>query len=764
MLVLVLIPLLITPVLFLAAYTPSSPAARVARTALVASQDTFVSRAEPAAVFGKGVRLLGQGSPAKRALLRFELKDLPPDARIVAARLRLHVADTSRSGTEVRLVTGPWNERATNWRNSPNPGRKIATLPPAKARAWIEVGVKRGVRHEPVVNFYLVNRSPDGVTFSSRETRATAPRLIVRWTRRDHSTTPTPDPDFQPRAPIAAAFFYPWFPSTWGSGATYPNTNFRPSLGYYSSTNNNVIDQQLRLARTAHIEAFISSWWGIGDGTDRAFRHILGRSERAASPYQELRWSLYYEMEGQGDPSSAQIAADLRYLADRYFERRGYLKVGGKPVVFVYADDADGAGMVQRWADAEAEVGVPVHIVLKVFEGYENVGNQPDSWHKYGPAVPYHQHGGHSAVVAPGFWRFREDALLHRDPQRFEADLRVMVKSGAFWHLVTTWNEWGEGTAVEPSREFGLAYIQAMCRTLPGSANCDGSATATPTPTRTPSSTPTPTPTNKPSGFATLVGAGDIAVCDSDGDEATARLLDGIPGTVFTAGDNAYEDGSTSDFQDCYAPSWGRHRGRTKPSPGNHDYHTSGAAGYFGYFGELAGPGQRGYYAYDLGAWRIYSLNSNCDDVEGGCEAAGEQVAWLRGDLAANPRACVAAYWHHPLFSSGNHGNNSEMADIWEALDEAGADVVLAGHDHHYERFAPMVASGERDDAGIRAFVVGTGGRGLYSLGSINPNSEVRNNTTHGVLKLTLRADRYDWEFVPVAGATFTDSGSGRCH
>ena len=268
-----------------------------------------------------------------------------------------------------------------------------------------------------------------------------------------------------------------------------------------------------------------------------------------------------------------------------------------------------------------------------------------------------------------------------------------------------------------------------------------------------------------PPGGVTLVGAGDIADCGPSGDEATAKLLDGIEGTVFTAGDNAYEDGSASQYQDCYAPTWGRHRARTRPSPGNHEYHTSGASGYYGYFGDLAGPSGRGYYAYDLGAWRIYSLNSNCGDAPGGCDAGGAQVAWLRADLAQNPRTCVAAYWHHPLFSSGDHGNHPDMADIWQALYDAGAEVVIEGHDHHYERFAPMDASGALDAAkGIRSFVVGTGGRGLYDLDDIKPNSEVRNNTTHGVISFTLRGGDYDWKFVPAASGSFTDSGSASCH
>lgn len=256
-----------------------------------------------------------------------------------------------------------------------------------------------------------------------------------------------------------------------------------------------------------------------------------------------------------------------------------------------------------------------------------------------------------------------------------------------------------------------------------------------------------------------FVGAGDISNCSHNNDEATAKLLDGISGTVFTLGDNVYPDGTASQFADCYGPTWGRHKNRTRPSPGNHDYHTSGASGYYNYFGSVAGDPGKGYYSYNLGAWHIISLNSEVDYAAGSA-----QEKWLRADLAANNAACTLAYWHHPRFSSGNHGNSNRGQAFWNALYEYGADVVLNGHDHTYERFAPQSPSARSEpNRGIREFVVGTGGAGLYPFPSIQPNSEVRNNATFGVLKLTLHATSYDWQFVPVAGQTFTDSGTGNC-
>jgi len=272
-------------------------------------------------------------------------------------------------------------------------------------------------------------------------------------------------------------------------------------------------------------------------------------------------------------------------------------------------------------------------------------------------------------------------------------------------------------------------------------------------------------------GVAVLVGAGDIASCDDlHGAIATANLLDKISGTVFAAGDLAYPDGSAEEFKDCYGPTWGRHKARTRPSPGNHEFHAGGATPYFDYFGAAAGDPNKGYYSYDLGAWHVIALNSNCDQLppQGkGCSAGSPEVTWLRQDLAAHPGMCTVAYWHHPLFSSGKkHGNNPEMKPFWDALYAAHADLVINGHDHDYERFAPQDPDGHADAArGIREFVVGTGGKNSHrELGAPKPNSEARQGDTFGVLKLTLGATGYDWEFVPEAGKAFADSGSGACH
>ena len=293
----------------------------------------------------------------------------------------------------------------------------------------------------------------------------------------------------------------------------------------------------------------------------------------------------------------------------------------------------------------------------------------------------------------------------------------------------------------------------------------------------TPTTVQTPTATLPP-GAVVMVGAGDIANCGSTGDEQTASLLDSIPGTVFTLGDNAYDIGSAQQFTDCYEPSWGRHKARTKPAVGNHEYGTAGAAGHYGYFGAAGSPldqpclsGCNGYYSYDLGDWHIIVLNSECS-VPGDSCVVSAMEQWLRDDLAANPTACTLAYWHKPVLTIGPHANDEGgMLPFWRILYDGGAELVLAGHEHSYQRYGTLNREANGSDVGgIRQIVAGTGGRGLTvaTRTEFTPGLQAWQDATTanawGVLKLALYPGGYGWEFVPVAGKTFTDSGSHSCH
>ncbi|MDP9399988.1 MAG: hypothetical protein M3P39_03365 [Actinomycetota bacterium] len=271
-----------------------------------------------------------------------------------------------------------------------------------------------------------------------------------------------------------------------------------------------------------------------------------------------------------------------------------------------------------------------------------------------------------------------------------------------------------------------------------------------------------------PAATAFNGGAGTSTECRQ---RAVSDLLVGQGlARVLTLGDHQYEDDAYAKYLKSFDPSWGRVKSLIRPSIGDHEYRTPGAAGYFDYFNGVgvasgaAGDRTKAYYSYDVGAWHLVVLNSNCTQV-GGCAAGSAQERWLRADLAANPRSCTLAYFHHPRFTGGRPGNATSVTPLWQALYDAGAEVVLGGHVHGYERFAPQTPGGSLDRArGIREFVVGTGGKSLHPFATTPPNTEVRSNTSFGVLKLTLRPSSYDWRFTPASGSTFTDSGTQACH
>jgi len=251
-----------------------------------------------------------------------------------------------------------------------------------------------------------------------------------------------------------------------------------------------------------------------------------------------------------------------------------------------------------------------------------------------------------------------------------------------------------------------------------------------------------------------LLAVGDIGFCDGETDEAVASLASSLPGSIALLGDIAYPDGSTTDFAACFEPAWGPMRPRLHPAPGNHEYETPEASAYFAWFGAAAGEPGQGWYSWDLGAWHLVALNSNCAFV-GGCGVGSPQLAWLQADLAAHPAECLLAYWHAPRYSSGRHGSLTHTDALWDALVGAGMDVALAGHDHSYER---MVVDG------VREFVVGTGGRSLYPFeDDALPATEIRHDDTYGLLRLDLGEGNYVWEFLPASQPAFTDVGSGDC-
>jgi hypothetical protein len=543
--------------------------------------------------------------------------------------------------------------------------------------------------------------------------------------------------------PIRAAFYYPWFPEAWTQQGTFPYTNYTPTLGYYDLSDPAIIQSQINAMLYAHIQAGIASWWGPGTPTDNRIASLLSVAD--STPF---KWAIYYEQEGYGNPDVSTLNSDLTYISDHYSNDPAFLRIDNRFVVFVYADPTDGCEMVDRWKQANS---VNAYIVLKVFSGYQSCFNQPDGWHQYAPANAEDSQGKYSFTISPGFWKVGETPRLVRNLQQWKQSIQHMVNSGADLQLITTFNEWGEGTVVESAAQWQSAsgygqYLDALHSPTAAQQNY------------------LPALLNDVANDPVLLAVGDIASCTSQGDEATAALIHNLAGTIITLGDNAYESGTIDEYNQCYDPSWGVYKADTHPAVGNHDYLTPGAQGYFEYFGAAAGDPQKGYYSYDIGAWHIIVLNANCVEV-GGCNLNSPQVKWLQSDLTSHPSLCTLAYWHQPLFSSGEIGSSLQVKTFWQVLYQAGVDLVLNGHEHDYERFAPQDPTGVPDPLqGIREFVVGTGGKNHTPITTTIANSEVYNDDTFGVLKLTLHPTSYDWKFLPVAGSTFTDSGSSTCH
>jgi len=540
--------------------------------------------------------------------------------------------------------------------------------------------------------------------------------------------------------PVRAAFYYPWYPETWQVGGQYSHDT--PVLGRYDSSNQSVVDAHIAALDTAKIRVSIASWWGQATHQENTRIPLLLSRTRALGS--TLRWALYYEKEGFGTPTVAELQADLDYLQRTYATDPAYATVNGKPVLFVYNADDTSCEVADRWATANQAYGF--HVILKVFSGYSSCVNQPAGWHQYAPAVAEDRQAGYSFAIAPGFWKADEPTpRLARDVARWRQNIRNMIASGEPWQLITTFNEWGEGTATEEADGWASAsqgaYIDALAN--------DGAEPVSADPV--------------------IVAAGDVAGSWSQ-DESTAQVIDTLnPAAILLLGDNAYSSGTATEFTTYYEPTWGRHKAKTYPTPGNHDHATANLGGFCGYFGAAAHC-QSGYsyYSFDLGNWHIIALDSGCSSPSSCADpmAAGSAMrTWLTADLAANTKPCTLAFWHHPRFSSGEHQSDARSSEVWTELYNANAELVLNGHEHDYERFGPQRPSGVADaTTGLREFIVGTGGTGLRAFGTVQPNSEVRGSTAHGVLKLTLHANSYDWEFVPIAGQTFTDSGTGTCH
>ena len=429
--------------------------------------DAYVIQSSPNSNYGSSTTLRVDSSPITRSYFRFNVSGLN-GASVQSALLRVYANSASSAGFSVRaLADATWAENKITYANSPAAGNSIGNSSKISAGTWVQVNVSSYIKADGTYNLVLAGLNSTNISLASREASGKAAQLVVSLagqapstatptqttypsatlTKTPVSSSPSTAPaGWEPSFPIRAAFYYPWFPEAWNQLGIYPYTNYTPTLGYYSSSDLNIIKQHIAMMQYGNIQVGIASWWGQGTQTDTRIAGLL-----SAAAGTSFRWSLYYEPEGVGNPSASQIQSDLTYILSHYGKDPGYLRVNGKFVVFVYAEPNDACGMADRWKQANT---VGAYVVLKVFAGFASCASQPDSWHQYSPAVASDQQGSFSYSISPGFWLKGNALRLARDINRWSQNVRDMVTSGANWQLITTFSEWGEGTAVEPAAQW----------------------------------------------------------------------------------------------------------------------------------------------------------------------------------------------------------------------------------------------------------------------------------------------------------------------
>jgi hypothetical protein len=724
-------------IIFISNTSSFAYAANTSTTLILASEDSYIDNAQPTANFGSVVTMLIRSKPStQRGLLRFNLSAIPANAQITSAILKLSVSsDGSSIAGNVNAVIGSWTENTVIYSTAPQVGALIASLPnPASANSSLSVDLTSYIIGKSTVDFYILSSSGDGVKYYTHEkSRTLSPQLIINWTV-DSTYTSTAVLTTTPAPTATATLTQTGLPSATPTSNPPTLTDIPTSTATatIATTTPNTV---LRFAPDAdtYIQADLPT-------------NSFGSSTQIVVDNSPIR-NMLLKFTVLGISTRSVLSAKLRLYC-----------VDGSPF----------GGEFHRVADTSWS------------EGTVNWSNAPiaDS----GTIASL------GRVVASTWYEIDVTSLVTGDGT-FSLKAVSTSTDGAYYS----------------SKEGAVGFAPQLVITTGGSAATEtGTATNTPTPTATqtptagstntftptptttvtqslmdtltPVITPTVSPTFPPAESAPIImAAGDI-ICDSLTTSLTAcqqmatsqLVVDQMPEAALILGDLCHTP-SANCFDNYYAPSWGRFFSISHPITGNHEYLVTGAIYYFDYWngvGNADGPAgnrSQGYYSYDIGSWHLIALNSQCSEA-GGCNAGSPQYIWLQEDLQNHPNLCTLAYYHIPVFSSGGRANNN-MKQIFTLLYNNNAEIVLNGHDHIYERFAPQDSNALADPLrGIREFIVGTGGANHTSIATIQPNSEVRNTDTFGALKLTLHPDGYDWQFIPVAGKIFTDSGTTFCH
>jgi hypothetical protein len=771
-------------------FTVGQRSAAASTVTLKPVADAYVSNAQPHSNYGGQKELRTGAIPAVHAYLRFSVKagSLP----VQRATLRLWSDGYSPIGYLVRPVDGStWDQRTITATTAPPYGEVVAASGPLNSNSWTSVDVTSYVSRAGDISFALTSNSRQTIRLES--SKSSHPPELVIQTR--GSTARQARPAATPSLPPVIALRGTIEDVTSANGYRY---GLHDDAGH-SMDSLKVIENPrggyLGVYHSADAAGVFHAQ--LATSTDIVhwnFRVDLDThaSQPTVKPLSDLGFLVAEESDNKGVPAPvawlrflhyANIDSLLAARPDRRFDAPHTL-VGansgaeGTPDIFsvslsptidrstIQVDfhyfkdglvDQPARGTLTNFTTWSTRRDVKLATALLGAGGAGGVGDRDDTVYQ---GLPFTV--AEVAATAGAPW----EPYLYDDTTGSVTALKIKTHAGS-----TTFGN----PTVTPIRAPSGAPAVVVTMFIPRSGAAEGE-TGELIYYREYGGAPIPVPTSgapKPNanGDAVIATAGDIACLKSTASPvtchqgATAALVRQIaPAAVLALGDEQYETGTLDAFTGSYDPTWGQFKAITRPVAGNHEYQTSGASGYYAYFGAAAGDPGKGYYSYDIGSWHMIALNGNCNDV-GGCGPDSPQERWLAADLASRHSTCTLAYWHQPRFSSGEHGDEAAYATFWKDLYAAGADVVLNGHDHDYERFAPQDPAAQPDPSkGIREFVVGTGGKSHYNFPKISANSEVRNADTFGVLQMTLHPRSYDWQFLPEPGGTFTDSGTGTCH
>ncbi len=449
--------------------------------------DSYVKQSDPTHNYASNNSIRVDDSQLVRTYLRFNVSGIG-GRPVTKVALRIFANSSSGAGFTVNKVDdNNWKENGINYNNAPVPGNQLVMSNAFSANMWVSMDATSLLNADGTVSNVLSGIDQQAINLAARESGSLVPQLLVEVSAPSNPTTtfnitpnitptrtsapsatvirtflpiisvtkptePTPPGDFQPVFPIRAVFYYPWFPEAWNQQGYNPFTHYTPSIGFYDSSSVSIIQAHISAMTYGNIHSAILSWWGQGSKSDQRVATILGATPSSSNP--NFRWAIYYETESQGNPTVAQIQNDLQYIQSHYGMNPSFLRVNGKFVVFVYADTADACGMADRWVQADNNLGHPAYIVLKVFAGFRTCASQPDSWHQYSPAVANDRQSGYSYAISPGFWMEGNAVRLARNLTTWKSNVSSMVASGEPWQLITTFNEWGEGTSVESAVEW----------------------------------------------------------------------------------------------------------------------------------------------------------------------------------------------------------------------------------------------------------------------------------------------------------------------